>query len=130
MKDSEFQLLSQRLTKTEFKINRNFSNKDKKIALKLSSNIKISKMKNKNEGVVIFKLDIFNKKELEKYPFYINLEIEGLFSWSKNINNIDKYLKVNAPAVLMSYLRSIVTQLTVSAGYPPLILPLIDFTKN
>jgi preprotein translocase subunit SecB len=130
MKDSEFQLLSQRLTKTEFKINRKFSNKDKKIALKLSSNIKISKMKNKNEAFVIFKLNIFNKKELEKYPFYINLEIEGLFSWSKNINNIDKYLKVNAPAVLMSYLRSIVTQLTVSAGYPPLILPLIDFTKN
>ena len=130
MKNSKFQLLSQRLVRTEFKINRKFGiDKDKKIALKLSPNVKVSKIKGKNQAIVIFKLDVFDKKEFKKYPFYINLEIEGLFSWDEDINDIDSYLNVNAPAVLMSYLRSIVSQLTVFAGYPPLILPLIDFTK-
>ncbi len=131
MKNSEFQLLSQRLTKTEFKVNRKFrNNENKKIVLEISSNTKVTKIKDKNQAIVVFELDVFDKKELKKYPFYIHLEIEGLFSWGEDTKIIESYLNVNAPAVLMSYLRSIVTQLTVFAGYPPLILPLIDFTKN
>ncbi|MCD6577996.1 protein-export chaperone SecB [bacterium] len=130
MKDSEFQLLSQRLRRVDFEINKGFKNKSKGIRLKLFPEAEVHKDKKENKAIVIFKLKIFDKKELEKYPFFMNLEIEGVFSWSENVDNIDEYLKINAPAVLMSYLRSIVTQLTVFAGYPPLILPLIDFTKD
>jgi len=96
MKDSEFQLLSQRLTKTEFKINRNFSNKDKKIALKLSSNIKISKMKNKNEAVVIFKSKCpccFNVV-FKKYSHTIN-SFCGLSSIDTTIDRFYQELTVN-----------------------------------
>ncbi|MBU5477644.1 protein-export chaperone SecB [Eubacterium sp. MSJ-13] len=38
-------------------------------------------------------------------------------------------LKINGGAVLLSYLRPIVSSLTMQAGIKPLHLPLIDFTK-
>jgi len=39
-------------------------------------------------------------------------------------------LRQNAPAALFSYLRPIVTQITVEANIPPLVLPLMNFTEK
>jgi preprotein translocase subunit SecB len=39
-------------------------------------------------------------------------------------------LRQNAPAALFSYLRPIVTQISIEANMPPLILPLMNFTEK
>ena len=55
----------------------------------------------------------------------------GHFKWN-SINDdelVDKFLNFNAPALLLSNIRSIITQLTAFSGFPALILPLYDFTK-
>ena len=47
----------------------------------------------------------------------------------KEIKNIENMLKVNGGAVLLSYLRPILSSLTMQAGIKPLHIPLIDFTE-
>lgn len=39
-------------------------------------------------------------------------------------------LKQNAPAILLSDIRPYVTTLTTGSGYPPLVLPLMNFVEN
>ena len=56
-------------------------------------------------------------------------ELEGIFNWKADEID-DILLEVNAPAVLIAYIRPIISQLTSFSGYPPLILPLINFTKR
>jgi len=127
MKESSFQMIGQKLLTSIFKVNPEYNN-DAQIKLEFKTDIKIEKNENEEKAVVILTLEIFDEKYLKKYPFYIKSEIKGFFSWNKELKDIDTYLKVNAPAVLLSYLRSIIVQLTVFAGYPPLNLPLINFS--
>lgn len=39
-------------------------------------------------------------------------------------------LRANGPAILLSYIRPYITNITVRDGFPPLILPVMDFTEN
>lgn len=65
----------------------------------------------------------------KKAPFRIELKMEGLFSWDESLEGrIDEFMKVNAMAVLYSYARPIVTQLTTTANCSPLVLPMMNFT--
>ncbi len=127
-KKSFFQLTSQRLLKSDFVVNKNYKDEGNiNIVPKLF--IDITPFDNKSfETTVKLDLVMFEKDNI-LYPFYLELSIEGLFSWGENTENIEYFLNVNAPSVLISYLRSVASQLTVFAGYPPLILPLMNFTK-
>ena len=58
--------------------------------------------------------------------------MSGEFKWSENVDEktLDILLNSNAPAILLSYIRPYISTITSGAGYPALILPLIDFTKD
>ena len=121
MKKSNFQLVRQRLLKVEFLVNKKYKpSKDHQIPIEYYPDIKVQKHKNQNSAFVTFNMEIFKNDGSDKYPFYIALSIQGHFRWNEGLENIDNYLHINAPAVLMSYLRSIVSQLTIQAGFPPL----------
>jgi len=66
--------------------------------------------------------------------FKLDIEIQGCFAWDdmldKDTEQLDTLLRQNAPAALFSYLRPIVTQITVEANIPPLVLPLMNFTEK
>ena len=54
--------------------------------------------------------------------------------FKKNNNFKDKkmlkgLLNVSAPAVLLSYIRGMISQVTAFSGYPALIIPLINFSE-
>lgn len=127
MKQSNFQILGQRITKSVFSINKQFdTSKEKDFEIQINSNITINKNEIEKKAIVILEVDIFEENST-KYPFYLKLENEGLFSWDDSITNLDDFLNYNAPAVLLSNIRSIASQLTSFAGFPPLIIPLINF---
>ncbi len=102
----------------------------KNIDLKLSGNTEIHKFE-ENKAKVIFSFSVFKKEPIESVPFKIEIIIEGIFTWNEEISldMVDQLLNTNAPAILISYIRSIVTQLTVLSGFPALVLPLLNFTK-
>lgn len=133
MKTSNFQLIGKpRLTKCLFEINKEFDLTGA-IELEIENNVKIGRNhdEEKREAVVILNLGIFTKSNFEEVPFKIEMEIEGIFRWNEklksNVLQLESLLKENAPAILYSYLRPIITQMTVEASLPPLVIPLMNF---
>ena len=133
MKESNFQLTGKPklngfslITNKEYKFN-------EELALEIDNNISIIKgtEEHARQAIVVLKIGIFSLKELSKVPFQINVEIEGYFNWDdeleKNAVLLDAMLKQNAPAILFSYVRPLITLLTVEADMPPLVIPLMNF---
>ncbi len=129
MNESKFQLREQRITKIKYNSNKNF---DFDEPLSIDYDIKISQNSLEDGfGIVTLDVGIFNKKNFDEVPFVIEITIEGEFDWNSSIDGeeLKMLLNVNAPAVLFSYLRPFISQITLFSGNPPLVLPLIDFTK-
>ena len=128
MKKSGFQLINERVLSLDYKINE--KSEIKNIDLKLSGNTEIHKFE-QNKAKVIFSFSVFKNEPIESVPFKIEIIIEGIFTWNEEIpiDKIDQLLNTNAPAILISYIRSLITQLTVLSGFPALVIPLLNFTK-
>lgn len=131
MKESKFQLIGKpRVTKCLFEISKKFDS-DGELTLEIENSVKIIQSEKDTEAMVILSLEIFKDKDFEKVPFYIEMAIEGYFAWSEelkvNQKQLDIMLKENAPAILYSYLRPLITMMTVEANLPPLVIPLMNF---
>lgn len=128
MKESFFQLKEQSIDKIEFIKNENCS--VKKLKLKFNHNINI--IKNENQAKVILDFFVFDKELTEEMPFYINIKISGMFTWQEIPDSklLDSLLKENAPAILLSFIRSMISQITAYSGYPTLIIPLLNFKEQ
>lgn len=135
MNNSFFQLKNQSIQNIEFIKNEKCTQVD--ILLEYSSNIEVIYTAS-NEALVILDFSVFDKDNISNNPFYINVKIKGHFVWSEmedlpdtnNCDLIETLLNQNAPAILLSYVRSIISQITAFSGYPTLIIPLINFTSN
>lgn len=130
MEKSKFQLLEHRLLYVNYKLNPRFNDEDGKLEIEVETETLVDKETGiEDEARVMLILRIYDDKDMEKYPFFIEVAYEGLFSWS-DMENFENYLRVNAPSVLLSYIRSIVSNLTSYSDLPVLILPLMDFRTN
>lgn len=129
MKNSRLQFNNPKLLKLNYELNKNFKNEGY-INLNVESNTSIRKAE--NTAFVLLELHVFDKNTTDNHPFYIDICMEGQFFWEDGFakEDIDKLLKSNGPAILLSYIRPYITTITVGAGFPPLILPLMDFTDN
>lgn len=65
-------------------------------------------------------------------PYFIKITMRGIFKWNDNLDKelVDVLLKTNAPALLLSYARPIIANLTVNGRFDAINLPYVDFTKN
>jgi preprotein translocase subunit SecB len=128
MEKSNFKFSNPKLVKLDFEIkngdNANISND----ILNVSLNNNIDK-KSTNEAVV--ELEIKIGEDSSEFPFFINLIIGAHFKLDGEIQGIsfDKLLEINAPTVLLSYARPIISLITTQAGMKPLNLPFLNFTK-
>ena len=135
MKESKFQLVGKpKITKMLFEANKEFVFKDE-VSLDMNNSIHIIKNSDeqKYDSIVVLNFGIFTSKNLSDVPFKIDLEIEGHFIWDdqleKDAIKLDSMLGRNAPATLYSYLRPIITLITVEANMPPLVIPLMNFCE-
>lgn len=133
MKESVFQINGKpKINRFDFLLNPDFE-LNNEISLEVSNNVQIMKGidENSNQAFVLLKLDVFKDQPFENVPFTISLEIEGHFMWNQETDEetIEVLLRQNAPAILFSYTRPLVTLITVEANLPPLVLPLINFQE-
>lgn len=70
---------------------------------------------------------VFNDSENNGYPFEMNVNIEGIFSFEGNVEG-EKFL-ANALAILYPYIRAIISSYTSLANIPPLTLPTINIQQ-
>lgn len=128
MKKSKFQFTDPELEKLEFDINAEYD-ADKFDGIVMESHTQV-KRDDSNEAYVALTLRIGSNEENQ--PFTILVKMSANFSWEENLEEklVKALLKSNAPAALLSYIRPIVSMITVSSKYPALNIPFIDFTQN
>ena len=129
MKKSMFQFKNPHIEKISFEINNNIPFEDD---IPLGINVQTCLSDEENMALVKLTLTVWkideDSKQL-KNSIYFNGCIVSEFKWDRKIENVENMLKVNGGAVLLSYLRPVVSSLTMQAGIKPLHIPLIDFTE-
>ncbi len=125
MKESFFQFRDPQLINLEFVINEEFD-EELFAGFSIESELQNGIIENKKEAAVRLKLKIGDKTE--KYPFCIIIIMSGDFTCSKE-EFFDKMIQTNAPALLLSYARPIVSLVTAQAGFPSFNLPFMNFTE-
>ena len=129
MKKSMFQFKNPHIEKISFEINNNIPFEDD---IPLGVNVQTFLSDEENAALVKLFLTVGeldgNSKKL-KNSIYFSGCIVSEFKWEKELKNVENMLKVNGGAVLLSYLRPILSSLTMQAGIKPLHIPLIDFTE-
>ncbi|QHI73813.1 protein-export chaperone SecB [Aminipila terrae] len=129
MKNSDFQFNNPRLTNFEFNFNRDADfDKSKDFTLETNFDININNIKGKNKSIVELSILVTEKNGF----FTIKAEIGSSFSWNDSVDStvLDVLLKQNAPALLVSYLRPIIVNITNYSPIGAIDLPFIDFTED
>lgn len=130
MKQSKFQFLNPYLKETYFIINPEFplDSVDNEIEMENAFNVHIKRYKNENKANV--ELTLETNMENEEAPFKLQIKVASDFKWEDlNEEMIENMLKINAPTILLGYMRPIVANLTNFAGLPAYNLPFIDFVN-
>lgn len=129
--ESKFRIIMPKLKKLEYEFNNEYEKKDS-IKFKIQTETKI--LKKADNAIVSLKLQVFDKNiyELNEVPFYICIVMFSEFEWDDNVDEkiIPTLLESNAPAAILSYIRPFISNLTTGSGYPPLIIPLLNFKEN
>lgn len=130
MKESFFRLISRSTEEIIFKKNDKYQSPEEGISVEFNFNTKVVN-REKNQAEVNFTFILFSEEKLEKAPFYLSITEKGEFVWDENApdNIVEQLLEKNAPAILLSYMRSMISQITAFSGYPTLIVPLINFNE-
>lgn len=129
MRESFFKMVKQSTEEIIFKKNSNYNSNNKSINVEFLPEIQIKKINN-NRAEVTLKFQIFSEENFDESPFFLSVTEKGIFEWSEDhLDKIDNLLRISAPAVLLSYIRSIISQVTAFSGYPALIVPLINFAE-
>jgi preprotein translocase subunit SecB len=67
----------------------------------------------------------------ENIPYSLTIEYEGIFTLNKRISKKDAnpICKINCPAILFPFMRECVAEITRRAGFPPFMMPSVNFVK-
>lgn len=125
LKESGFQFLNPRIKYTEFIVNDDF---DSSLYKGIDVSCKKEEKRLESNSAQVDLIVTIGSKAKEA-PFFINIRISSLFEWEYGMseNNVEKLLNQNALAMLISYLRPYVANITSSAGFNPYHIPFINF---
>lgn len=126
MKESIFQFSDPKLRALRFKVNENFSQESYK-GFTFTNNVFKSIVEENREAIVSLELSIGDVNE--NCPFNIELEIYAKFKCDDEAM-FKKLIDTNAPAMLLSYARPIISLITSQSGYPALNLPFMNFAQD
>ena len=121
LKESKFKFEKPILKRFSFNENEAFEKKEElKIEIELEKEI---------TGGVSVILKTVNSNEI---PFFIEIEMYSKFIWEEELTEeeIINALEINAPSLLISYIRPLVALVTGSSKYPAWNIPFLDMRKT
>ncbi|EAC3108901.1 hypothetical protein JX009_000467 [Listeria monocytogenes] len=132
LKNSKFEFENPVLTEIDFKINKNFIKENIDTNTESASGSITVKHKDDIPNEAFVYLNIIIGQQGDSFPFELKLTMGSNFKWPEGIdeNNIESLLTINAPALLLSYIRPIVSSITSSSAYPTYYIPFIDFANH
>lgn len=132
---SPFQFNTPKLTELSFIINQNFV-RDSSAPLPLSLHFNRNIIKNDGENTAIVELTLHmnvdrNDVKDESAPYWLNVKYGAQFIWESIVSEeaAQRFLNVNAPTLLLSYIRPIVAQMTAASPFPEYHLPFINMVE-
>ena len=130
MGTSQFQFSNPMLSELQFYINDAYGVDVEEINVNLGININKKRISD-TEAIVELTVEIGDKSD--NAPFYITATEGAVFRWEEDAfdkeQDIEKLLNVNAPALLLSYLRPVVSNITMFSKYPAYNIPFINFNN-
>ena len=128
MKESNLKYDTPQIVKVKFDKTPNFNSSEDIVELKNDYSISVQRL-NDESAVVILSLKVYGEAD-SIVPFTLEIANAARFYWSGYPSEVvEKMLDVNAPALLLGYLRPMVAAITNSSGLPPYNLPLINFNE-
>ena len=130
MKESNFQFTDPSLVSMNFQENMEFSiEKGKEIEIQTSLSVSNTKVSD-NEAVVELKINLGD--ESTHSPFYLEAVFAAKFKWISEMEDskVELFLKQNAPALLLSYARPIISMTTNASHFPAYNIPFINFAET
>ncbi|MDR1234102.1 MAG: protein-export chaperone SecB [Holosporales bacterium] len=97
----------------------------------VSVNVETAVAKLNEESYEVILKSTVSAKSGESTLFVMEIEYAGLIAVAKDVPQevLDPVLMVHCPFLMFPYIREIVSRLTQSGGYPPLMLEPIDFAS-
>lgn len=127
MKPSKFQFVNPYLVELHFEVNPDFKAEDD-IEMQNFFNVQVKRSENENRANV--ELTLENNIENENAPFRLRIKVASDFKWEDlDEKTVENMLNLNAPALLLGYMRPIVANITNFSGFPPYNLPFINFKE-
>lgn len=127
MKPSKFQFVNPYLKEINFVTNPDFNGEDE-IEMQNSFNIHVKQSEDENRANVELELEINTHNE--QAPFKLRITVASDFKWDDlDDKTVDTMLNLNAPALLLGYMRPIVASVTNSSIFPAYNLPFINFKE-
>ena len=135
MTESNFRFNPPYLTAMDFIINQSYQREKNEVvpvALYLQTNV------NRNPEAPDAKVELTVKlnhddigNSVPDAPFWITVSYSSKFAWENVIPEemVERFLRVNAPTVLLSYIRPLVAQITSSSPFPTYNIPFLNLTK-
>lgn len=130
MKTSNFQFESPVLEELVFAVNPKFKASNENIEMKNAFHTDVKRVENQRVAKVSLTLTI-NETE-EDVPFNLRIRLSALFRWNDSLSDeaVDAMLKINASALLLSYMRPIVSNVTNYSRFPSYNLPFVNFVDG
>lgn len=126
MKKSNFQFLNPYLTELQFQTNPEFDRTCCSTDVETFFQLHIKRSTEQNLANV--ELELNANMEREQAPFKILARVAADFIWDElDDRAVDAMLRLNAPALLLGYMRPIVANITNSSEFPVYNLPFMDF---
>lgn len=135
MTESNFRFHPPYLTAMDFVINQSHQQeKDEVFPISLFLQTKVSRDSGSCDANVELTVKInYDDKGVRETdaPFWINVSYCSRFSWDNSVPEemVDRLLQVNAPSVLLSYIRPLVAQITSSSPFPAYDIPFLNLVK-
>lgn len=135
MTESKFRFSKPRLMSVKFEVN-DILNKEKnnleKRAVRFKNTMDVSIVqKDIEKRIAIVELSFSPECIEEDPPFELHVVMRGNFSWDSAYDNdtVNSLLKINAPSLLLSYMRPIVANITLNGMGNAYDIPFMDFTE-
>lgn len=130
MRTSQFQFSNPMLSSIQFNVNDTYEANDAEVCMNINIDIKKERIAER-EAIVELTLEIGENNE--NAPFYVKAVEGATFKWEEGAfekeQEIEKLLDVNAPALLLSYLRPIISNVTTMSKYLAYHVPFVNFNS-
>ncbi|SDT87888.1 protein-export chaperone SecB [Desulfobacula phenolica] len=125
--ENHFKFINYRVTKLNYSQNQAFKNKSVSNGIEIAPDFTVKYKKNDS---TLF-IDLSIKFENVNTPFFLTVVLTGVFELKFQISDeeLDKLANINLAAILFPFLRQVVADTTMKAGFAPLLLPPINFSK-